>query len=436
MVLEIIPVGGYGEIGRNSTLIHYNDEAVLLDFGLHMGNYVALTEDEDVIKVSQKMLLKHEAVPNIKIIEKWIPKIKAIALSHAHLDHIGALPFFGNRFSCPIHGSPYTIEVLKTLMRDEKVQSRNNLVPHSLNCTFPVSKNIKIEFINITHSVPHALMIVVHTPEGSILYTNDFKLDFTPVLGKKPNLKRLKKLTLKAAILDSLYADDPRKTPSESIAKEMLKDTLYGIDVQGKAIIVTTFSSHIARIKSIIEIGKKLGRKVMFLGRSLSKYVEAAENIKLVDFNSDTERVKYGSKIKRALSKIKRPEEYLFVVTGHQGEPRATLSKMVYDDMFKFRPEDIVVFSCKTIPSSVNLENRERLEEALRQKHIRMFKDVHVSGHAGREDLRELLRILNVEYVIPSHGDTAKNQACIDLATEMGYEKVKFLKNGERLRLE
>ncbi|MAE13066.1 ribonuclease J [Candidatus Woesearchaeota archaeon] len=437
MVLEIIPVGGYGEIGRNSTLIRYNDEAVLLDLGLHMEHYVALTEDEDVVKMNPQLLMDHNAVPDIRKIKEWIPKIKAIAISHAHLDHLGAIPFLGDKFPCPIHGSPYTISVLKALLKDDGITVRNDLLPHSENSIFPVSKHIKLEFISATHSIPQAVMICVHTPEGNILYTNDFKLDFTPVIGKKPNLKRLKELKLKAVIVDSLYADDPRHTPSEAIAKEMLKDTLYGIDTKGKAIIVTTFSSHIARLKSIIEIGTKLGRKIVFLGRSLAKYATAAEDIGLVQFSKEVEMVQYGSKIKRELAKIKKPDEYIFVVTGHQGEPKATLSKMLNKKLFNFKPEDIVIFSCKTIPTPVNLENRERLESELKSEHIRIFKDIHVSGHAGREDIRELLHLLNTEQVIPSHGTPEKNQASSELAQEIGFskEKTPLLKNGDLLKL-
>ena len=425
MVLEIKAVGGYGEIGRNCTLIRYDDEAVLLDLGLHMENYVALTEDEDVVKISQKLLLEHEAVPDIRKISDILPKIKALVISHAHLDHVGAVPFFGNKFSCPVYGTPYTIEVLRTLIREEELPFKNDLVAKPENALFKVSKHIKIEFINTTHSIPQTVMVVVHTPDGSVMYTNDFKLDYTPVIGKKPNVKRLKELNLKATIIDSLYADDPRKTPSELIAKEMLKDTLFGVDISGKAIIVSTFSSHLSRLKSIIEIGKKLGRKVVFCGRSLAKYVEAAETIKLVNFTKDVEMVKYGSQIRRTFKKIKNPHDYLFVVTGHQGEPRATLAKMVYQNMFPFEPDDIVVFSCHVIPTPTNLENREKLDAALKDKHVRLFKNVHVSGHAGREDIRELLHMIKTEHVIPSHGNVAKNKAAIELAKEVGFDKSK-----------
>ena len=160
--------------------------------------------------------------------------------------------------------------------------------------------------IHITHSIPQAALVAIHTRYGVVLYANDFKIDLYPTLGKTPNLKRLREISKEnviALIVESTYANDARKMPSESVAKEMLKDTLFGVDISGKAIIVSTFSSHLSRLKSIIEIGKKLGRKVVFCGRSLAKYVEAAETIKLVNFTKDVEMVKYGSQIRRTFKK-------------------------------------------------------------------------------------------------------------------------------------
>ena len=268
------------------------------------------------------------------------------------------------------------------------------------------TKNIRIDFINMTHSTPDTVMVAVKTPEGTILYANDFKFDKSPTLGEKPNFEKLKKLKkVRLLILDSLYANRDGKTPSEAVARELLKDVLLGVNSSKNAIVVSTFSSHIARIKSIVECGRKLNRKIIFLGRSLAKYGLAAENIGLVKFSDNVEIVKYGSKVKKRLSKLKKEidrSKVMLVVTGHQAEPKAVLPKMVYKNFFDFKKNDIIVFSCKVIPNEINQRNREKLEKELERYNLRVFKDVHVSGHASKEDHRDLIHLVKPERIVPA----------------------------------
>jgi ribonuclease J len=441
MGLQIITVGGYSEIGRNCTLIKVDDEAVLLDMGLHMDYYIAYTEDAEDLPgkdMSAEAMIRVNAVPNIHQIQDLWPKVKAICVSHAHLDHVGAVPFLSNKFKADIHGTRYTIEVLSSLLNNEKISLRNNMVSHPVNSRFRVSKNITIEFINVTHSVPQTVIIAVHTPYGTVVYANDFKLDNAPTLGEKPNFKRLEELGkkgVKALILDSLYADTPMKTPSESIAREMLKDVLLGVNSTGKAVIITTFSSHIARLRSIAELGKKLKRRIVFIGRSLDKYISAAKRAGIIDLETGAEHVRYGNKVEKYFRKMKHPEKYLFVVTGHQGEPGAVLSRMVFKNIYKFAEEDHVIFSCGIIPVENNIINREKLDAALKAKKVRLFTDVHVSGHAFREDHRDLIHLLNPEHIIPTHAERKKLEAMKELCMEMRYkpEKVHILENGVQL---
>ncbi|KYK24505.1 hypothetical protein AYK26_06700 [Euryarchaeota archaeon SM23-78] len=439
MGLQIITVGGYSEIGRNCTLVRVDDEAVILDMGLHMDNYIAYTEEREELHVETDMsaesLIKVNAVPNIHQIEDLWLKVKAICLTHAHLDHVGAVPFLSNKFNANIHCTRYTAEVLSAILRDEKISLRNGIIPHPTNSKFKVSKKITIEFINVTHSIPQTVIIAVHTPYGILVYANDFKLDNAPTLGEKPNFKALKRLAqkgVKVLIVDSLYADTSMKTPSENIAKEMLKDVLLGVNSRGKAIIITTFSSHIARLRSIVELGKKLKRKIVFIGRSLNKYTRAAQEAGIIDFSKKGEFVRYGNKVRKFFKKIKHPEKYMFVVTGHQGEPGAVLPRMVYQHLYDFKKEDHVIFSCSVIPVEANIRHREKLDKALKKEKVRLFVDVHVSGHAFREDLRDLIRLLRPKNIIPTHGNKKKLRAMKELAVEMGYkpEQVKILKNG------
>ena len=284
-------------------------------------------------------------------------------------------------------------------------------------------------------------MILVKTKYGDVLYTNDFKFDNNPTLGEKPNYKALERIgksnNLKVLIVDALYAEDPRKTPSEVVAKEMLREVLLETNSEGKVIIVTTFSSHIARIRSIINLGKKLNRRIILMGRSLTKYIKVAEDIGLVNFSKDCKIVTYGSQIRRFFTKVQHPEKCLFVVTGHQGEPDAVLGKLVNRKWLKFHEGDHVIFSSSIIPVKQNFINRELLENELKKFKVRIFRDVHVSGHAGREDLRDLVNMVKPEFIIPAHGDVPKSKAMKELAMELGYteDKIKLIKTGDKISL-
>ena len=232
------------------------------------------------------------------------------------------------------------------------------------------------------------------------------------------------------AILDTLYADDERKTPSELVAREMLRDVLLNVNNKGKAILVTTFSSHIARIKSIVEFSKKLGRKPVIIGRSLAKYLEAADNAGIIHFANDVQVIKYASQARREISNLMKKgiHKYVLITTGHQGEPRAVLSKMADGILpFPFGKEDHVIFSCNVIPTDINKHLREKLEEKLRVRGIRLFKGIHVSGHGGREDMRDLIHYLKPRNVIPAHSDKKVIDAFCNLAESLGYQRGRTL---------
>ena len=443
MPVEICTVGGYGEVGRNMTAIRIDDEVIICDMGVHLEHYIALTEDEDVVNISPKRLISHKAVPDIGKIKEWKPLVKAIVPTHAHLDHIGAVPFLGPEFNAPVICTPFTAKVLTAIIDDAGIQFPNKIKVLNVNSTITISEQISIEFVSITHSTPQTVIVVIHTPYGKIIYANDFKFDNTPVIGTKPNLARLEELgndqDVLCLIVDSLYADEHRKMPSESVAREMLKDVMLNTYTNGNAVIVTTFSSHIARLKSILEFGKMLNRQVLFMGRSLNKYITAAEDVGLVSFSKEGEIIKYASKVGPRIRKLLKEgkEKYLLVVTGHQGEPKSMLSKMA-DGLFPFEPGDHVIFSTSVIPSPTNQKNREIVEEKLSLKGVRIFRDIHVSGHAAREDHRDLLTMLKPKHIIPSHAPLPKMTAMLDLAVDMGMESenVHLVKEGARIKLQ
>ena len=444
MPIEICTIGGYSETGGNSTAIKIDDEVVILDMGLNMENYIRHTEDEDISAMHYNELLDVNAVPDYSLIKDWKSKVIAIVPSHGHLDHIGAIPFAAAIFpKAPVICTPYTAEVLRSIFKDERIKIPNELIALNLNSVYKLSDKVSVELVNMTHSIPQASMIVLHTPYGKVVYANDYKFDRQPTLGKKPNFARLEEIGKEGVallIVESLYAHEHKKMPSESVAKEMLKDVMLGVHAESKAMIVTTFSSHLARLKSIIELGKKLNRKIVFLGRSLSKYVSAGENINIIDFQKDIQLVKYNDKREKILRKIMKDgkEKYLIVCTGHQGEPKAVLSRLAKGELpFKFSSGDVVIFSCSVIPVELNKDNRDKLERAIRAKGARIFRDIHMSGHAAREDHRDLIELVKPKHIIPSHGSHEKGKYIIELAKEMGYadKKLHQMKDGKRIIL-
>ena len=444
-MIEIISVGGYSEIGMNMSVVRYGNEAVILDMGVHLENYIRFTGDQDIENFSLRDLIKERAVPDDSVIKDIKKNIIAITPSHGHLDHIGAIPYMAGKYNAPVICTPYTASVIQAILKDRRTGIKNTIKTVPNNSKIKLSENITLEFVEITHSIPDTALVVIHTPEGKIVYANDYKLDDKPVIGGKPNYKRIKELgvegNVKALIIDSLYADVEKKTPSESDAKEMLREVMLDHDHSSKAVVISTFSSHIARLKSIVEFGEKLNRKIVFLGRSLAKYVYAAQDIGMINFSERVEILPYKRQIKRLLKSVEKEghEKYLIVATGHQGEPNAVLSRIANGEMiFRFREGDHVIFSCTVIPSPLNESNRKVLEEKIESKRAEIFRDVHVSGHAYRVDHRELINMLKPKHIIPAHAGPEKTIHMAKLAEELGYKRgktVHIMHDGKRIEV-
>jgi ribonuclease J len=447
MKMKIYTIGGYNEVGKNMTAVQVGDDVVIFDSGLHLPPIVELEEVEREGLMNEKKLRKLGAIPEDTLLDRMglRSKVRAILPSHAHLDHVGAIPYTAGRYRAEILGTPFTIQVLKTIMRDENIHLPNKIKAVQPNSSFTIksSRGLRVDLINITHSTLQTSLIALHTKEGIVFYANDFKFDNTPQLGKKPNYDAIKKLArqgVKALVVESLYAAEERKTPSEKIAFGLLEDVLLGTDNKNSGIIVTTFSSHIARLKSIVKIGKKLNRKIVFVGRSLNKYVSAAIKTRLCPFRKDISLLSYKKQVNSALKKInKNKNKYLIVCTGHQGEPHSVLDRIARDDTpLQLTPRDHVIFSSSTIPAPINIANKGQLEKRLKHKGCRIFNDVHVSGHAGREDLRDFINMVQPEHIIPAHGDLPKLSALAELASELGYKlgkDVHIMQNLQQLKI-
>ncbi len=438
MGIQIIAVGGYDEVGRNMTAVKIDEEIIILDMGLYLPAVVDV--EEELESYTAHDLRRIKAIPDDTILEEERKQVKAIILGHAHLDHIGAVPYLGGKYRAPIIGTPYTMNVLKRILKDKGAKIGNQLTSLNVGNKMKISNNIEVEFINMTHSTAQCALVVIHARYGKIAYCLDYKLDNSPTLGKKPDYDRIKKLKdVKCLILDSLDSKFNGKTPSEMVAKELLSDVLLNVDHTNKGIIVTTFSSHIARLKSIVELGNRIGRKVVFCGRSLNRYVQSAKDAKIVQFNH-VEIIAYRRKIAKKLKEIsKDPSRYLVVCTGNQGEKNSVLSRIANGEFeYKFRKGDHVIFSCRTIPVERNIKEREAMEKKLKDKGVRIFTDVHASGHPHSQDNLELIQMVNAMHVIPAHGGHDIVKPCADIAVSLGYElgkTVHILRNGQRLTI-
>jgi ribonuclease J len=443
--IGIVAVGGYNEMGRNMTAVVIGEDIIILDMGIRLDR-VQIHEDAEIDRMHSLELIDMGAIPDDTIMRDVNGTVRAIVCTHGHLDHIGAIPKLAHRYNAPIISTPYTTALIRQQIEEEKKFKVNNpLVSVRAGDSYDITDTIRVEFISIPHSIIDSVIAVIHSPYGSIMYACDFKLDRAPTIGASPNFKILKDLGrngVLAMIVETTNSSRSGKTPSETIAKEMLRDVLLGTEESHVGMVVTTFASHIARLNAIIEIAEEMGRIPVFMGRSMEKYLVAAHDLGFITLPKNVEIYGQRKDVDRALKKImaEGKEKYLPVVTGHQGEPGSILVRISNGETpFEVESGDRIIFSANIIPSPMTRANRYALETKLRMRGARIYDDVHVSGHAYREDHWELLRMVQPTNVIPAHGDLAMHSAYIEMAEDAGYvlgETVHLLRNGEILFLE
>ncbi len=385
-MFKVHTIGGYSEVGKNMTAIDMGEDIIVFDCGIHVSAIVDLQESTK--NPTPKLLESVGALPNDVVLNNCRDKVRAIMITHAHLDHVGAVQYVAQKYpNAQIYGTPFTIQVLKALMADSKISLRNRINIVQPNTSIFVNgrnRKYKVDFISVSHSTLQTVFIALHSPYGIIVYANDYKLDNNPTIGDIPNYTKLREIArqgVKLLIVDSLYSGEERKTPSEKIARALVEEVLLTVNHENHGLIVTTFSSHIARLKSIVEFSKKLDRRLVFVGRSLAKYVNAAKAIKKCPFEREIELVSFSGHLKSKIKQIdKNRKDYVVVCTGHQGEPGSILDRLVSGKLpFTFHPQDSVVFSSSVIPVPVNISNRVNLDKKLRGKDVRVFDNVHVS---------------------------------------------------------
>ena len=363
-----------------------------------------------------------------------------------HLDHIGAISKLAHRYDAPIIATPFTIELInQQIKKERRFGVDNNLITLNAKETYEITKDLGLEFIRVQHSIPDSVFPVLHTPEGAVLYANDYKFDRTPVVGEPPDISRLRSLGKEGVvcmIVESTRVDTPGKAPSEKIAKDLVMDVLLSGEDSDGGVILTTFSSHISRIATIIEAAKKMDRIPVFLGRSMSEYVRTARKTNYIklpkEFSMCGNRRSVDRMLKRMMEEGKG--SFLPIATGHQGEPNAVLNRIACGGTpYEVEAGERIIFSASRIPSPLNEANRYSMETKLKLKGARIYDNVHVSGHASREDHWELLKIISPEHVIPAHGDLKMISAYSELCEEVGYilgETVHVLRNGQELILD
>ncbi|WP_255195819.1 ribonuclease J [Halorarius litoreus] len=448
MEVEIATIGGYEEVGRQMTAVRAGDDVVIFDMGLNLSK-VLIHDNVETERMHSLDLIDMGAIPDDRVMSDIEGDVQAIVPTHGHLDHIGAISKLAHRYDAPIVATPFTIELVKQQIEgEEKFGVQNDLVKMDPGEQMQIgdSGNVQLEFVNVTHSIIDAINPVLHTPEGAVVYGLDKRMDHTPVIGDPIDMKRFREIGREGAgvlayIEDCTNAGRKGRTPSESVARRHLKDVMTSVEDYDGGIVATTFSSHIARVKSLVEFARDIDRQPVLLGRSMEKYSGTAERLGFIDFPGDVGMYGHRKSVDRTFKRIMNEgkENYLPIVTGHQGEPRAMLTRMGRGETpYELDEGDKVIFSARVIPEPTNEGQRYQSEKLLGMQGARIYDDIHVSGHLREEGHYAMLDALEPKHVIPAHQDMKGFAPYVDLAAKKGYQLGRDLhvtRNGNIIQL-
>ncbi|MCC6799285.1 MAG: ribonuclease J [Anaerolineae bacterium] len=399
--LRIIPLGGLGEIGKNMTVYEYGRNMIVVDCGV-------MFPESDMYGIDL-------VLPDYNYVIQNQDRLRGIVLTHAHMDHIAALPYLLRHVKAPIYGTPLTLGLVERQLREKNVLDRAALLP--LTQAQPVQLGpFRVTPFAVAHSIPDSVGFVIDTPVGTVVHTGDYKLDETPAGGYKTDLDTLQALTqggVLAMLGDSTNADRPGRTPTERVVAETIDRLLA--EAGNQRVIIATFSSLLARLQEIMRLAHKYGRKVALTGRSLIENVNLARELGYLDVPEGL-LVDVEAHIP--------PSKMLILSTGSQGEPRSALNQMANDlhRSLKIGPGDLIIISGGTIPG--NEETVGGMLNKLFERGANVIygpmAQVHVSGHGSRDELRAMIETVKPRYLIPAHGEARHLYLHAQLAAEAG----------------
>ena len=417
-ITSIVALGGLGEVGKNMYVIHHEDEILIIDAGV-------MFPEDDLMGVDY-------VIQDVSYLKENEEKIKALIITHGHEDHIGGITFLLQNVKIPVIYAPrIAVSLIKNKLEDNHLNYQN-LETYDKDSVFKF-KHFTVEFVNTTHSIPDSFAVVIHTPQGIIFETGDFKFDLTPI-GPMADLHKIARIAeqgVKLLLSDSTNALSEGFSKSESCVDETLNDI---ISRHHGRVIIATFASNIYRIKHIVETCRKNNRQIVTFGRSMETSIEIAfENGLLKDRSIFIDANKAKS--------LKR-NEVCILCTDSQGEPLAALSRIAngVHKQISLLNDDLVVFSSKPIPG--NAASINRIINKLYLKGVKVFtneefSDIHTSGHAKQEELKLMLRLVKPEYFMPMHGEYRMLLTHKALAEDCGIpsDLILICENGDTVEL-
>ena len=418
--LLFLPLGGAGEIGMNLNLYGYGQPGritwMMIDLGITFGD--GTHPGVDVI------------MPDPDYIERHKDDLAGIVLTHAHEDHLGAVPYLWERFECPIYATPFTVSIVQRKLAEVGLEDIVPIVEIPLNGSFEVGP-FELDLITLTHSIPEPNGIAIRTPLGTVLHTGDWKLDPDPVLGEPadmPALRRLGDDGVLAIVCDSTNVFTEGTSGSEGDIYQSMLDVVQ--DCTGR-VVVTCFASNVARIDTLCRVAKATGREVVLAGRSFWRMIDAArENGYLPDAPNFLDEEHFGD--------IPN-DKIMLICTGSQGEPRAALSRIAADDhpRLYLSEGDTVIFSSRQIPG--NEVAIGKLQNRLVRLGVNVITDkdhfVHVSGHPARDELLEMYQAVKPQIAVPVHGELRHMAEHARLAKSAQVKETVVTENGGMIRL-